>query len=154
MVEGGFNINSTSVQAWTAVLSAANRKRPVFMPRDSQLSGQERRAFVISRNPNPASGTATEDSRWLGYRELTADEIRQLAEATVRQVKTRGPFRSLGEFVNRRRSADVEMAKYGALQAALEDPKVSINRDYRGSSKEIVLANIAGTNYKFPAAAL
>jgi hypothetical protein len=154
MVDGGFNINSTSVPAWTAVLSAANRKRPVFMPRDSQLSGQSRGKFVVSRNPNPSTGSATEASRWLGYRELTEAEIRQLAEAVVRQVKKRGPFRSLGEFVNRRRSTDVEMAKYGALQAALEDPKVEINRDYRGADKELVLGDIAGTNYKFPAAAL
>lgn len=157
MVDGGFNINSTSVPAWTAVLSAANRKRPVFMPGDSQLSAQDRANYVVSRNPNPSTGTATEESRWLGYRELTADEIRQLAEAVVRQVKIRGPFRSLGDFVNRRLTDDtseVELAKYGALQAALEDPKVDINRDYRGGSKEITAADIAGTNYKFPAAAM
>lgn len=154
MVDGGFNINSTSVPAWTAVLSAANRKRPVFMNRDSQLSGQDRGDFVVSRNPNPSTGDATEASRWLGYRELDEDEIRQLAEAVVRQVKKRGPFRSLGEFVNRRRTTDEEMAKYGALQAALEDPEVDINRDYRGTANEITAADIAGANYKFPAAAL
>jgi hypothetical protein len=154
MVDGGFNINSTSVLAWTAVLSSANKKRPVFMPGDTRLAGQARGTFVVSRNPNPATGTATEESRWLGYRELTEAEIRQLAEAVVRQVKKRGPFRSLGEFVNRRRTDDVEMAKYGALQAALEDPKVEINRDYRGGTKEITADDIAGTRYKFPAAAL
>lgn len=154
MVDGGFNINSTSVPAWTAILSAANRKRPVFMIRDNQLAGQERGNYVVSRNPNPSNGSKTEESRWLGYRELTADEIHELAEAVVRQVKKRGPFRSLGEFVNRRRSNDVEMAKYGALQAALEDPKVGINRDYRGVSNEIMPGDIAGTNYRFPAAAL
>ena len=154
MVDGGFNINSTSVPAWTAVLSAANRKRPVFMSRDTQLSAQPRGKHVISRNPNPTTGNATEESRWLGYRELTEDEIRQLAEAVVRQVKKRGPFRSLGEFVNRRRTEDVEMAKYGALQAALEDPKVEINSNYRGSAKEITAGDIATAKYKFPAAAL
>ena len=154
MVDGGFNINSTSVPAWTAVLSAANRKRPVTMVRDSQLSGQIRGSYVVSRNPNPSTGNATEASRWLGYRELNEEEIRQLAEAVVRQVKKRGPFRSLGEFVNRRRSTDQEMAKYGALQAALDDPEVDINRDYRGSGKEISAADIAGASYKFPAAAL
>lgn len=154
MADGGFNINSTSVEAWTVVLAAANRKRPVFMPRDSRLIAQERGKHVVSRNPNPTTGTATEESRWLGYRELTDMEIRQLAEAMVRQVKTRGPFRSLGEFVNRRRSNDVEMAKYGALQAALEDPKVDINRDYRGGANELTAADIQKANYKFPEAAL
>lgn len=154
MVDGGFNINSTSVPAWTAVLSSANKKRPVFMPGDTKLEGQARGKYVVSRNPNPTTGNSTEESRWLGYRELTDAEIRQLAEAVVRQVKTRGPFRSLGEFVNRRRTSDLDMAKYGALQAALEDTSVDINRDYRGAAKEIVAADIATTDYKFPEAAL
>ncbi len=153
MVDGGFNINSTSVAAWTAVLSSTNRKRPVFMPGDSNLKSQDRGKYVVSRNPNPTIGTATEEARWLGYRELTEEEIRQLAEAVVRQVKKRGPFRSLGEFVNRRLTDDVELAKFGALQAALEDPKVDINRDYRGGNKEIKAGDIVGTNYKFPQAA-
>jgi hypothetical protein len=136
------------------VLSAANRKRPVLMPRDSRLNADSRRTHVISRNPNPSTGSATEDSRWLGFRELSDTEIRELAEAVVRQVKRRGPFRSLGEFVNRRRSEDVELARFGAIQAALEDPKVTINRDYRGAAREIDAASIAGTNYKFREAAL
>jgi hypothetical protein len=154
IVDGGFNINSVSVPAWTVMLSAANRKQAVLMPRDSQLSTRQPGAHVVSRNPNPAVGAATEESRWLGYRELRDEEIRQLAEAVVRQVKKRGPFRSLGEFVNRRRTDDAELAKYGALQAALEDPKVDINRDYRGAGKEISAGDIAGTGYKFPDAAM
>jgi hypothetical protein len=154
MVEGGFNVNSTSVEAWTAVLSAAHLKRRVTMPDNSSLSGQDRGQFVISRNPNPAVADDSEESRWLGYRELTGEEIRQLAEALVRQVKLRGPFRSLGEFVNRRRSNDEELALYGAVQAALEDPSVSINNGYRGGTKDITHQDIAGSNYEFPAAAM
>jgi hypothetical protein len=154
MVDGGFNINSISVPAWTVVLSAANRKQAVLMPGDSQLSTRQPGTHVVSRNPNPAVGGATEASRWLGYRELRDEETRQLAEAVVRQVKKRGPFRSLGEFVNRRRTEEVALAKSGALQAALDDPKVDINRDYRGGANEISAADIAGTSYKFPAAAL
>lgn len=154
IVDGGFNINSTSVEAWKVILSAANRKRGVILAGDKRLSNQDRRAHVISRNPNPTTNTATEQSRWLGYRELNDEEICQLAEAVVVQVKKRGPFRSIGEFVNRRRSTDVEMAKYGAIQAALDDPKVDINRDYRGGAKEIKAADIASANYKFKEAAL
>jgi hypothetical protein len=154
MVEGGFNINSTSVPAWTAVLSAANLKRPVNMPRGNTLLGRDRGNFVISRNPNPSVSDASEASRWLGYRELTEEEIHQLAEAVVRQVKQRGPFRSLGEFVNRRLSRDKDLALYGALQAALEDPAVDINRDYRGGNNEIKPSDISLANYRFPEAAL
>jgi hypothetical protein len=43
------------------------------------------------------------------------------------------------------------MALYGALQAALEDPMVDINKDYR--DKIITDADIPGTNYAFPEAA-
>jgi hypothetical protein len=157
IVEGGFNINSTSVEAWTAVLSAAKRKRPVTMPGGTSLRAEERGEHVISRNPNPLLADDSDDSRWLGYRELTDAQIRELAVAVVRQVKKRGPFRSLGEFVNRRLTyvtSDEQMALYGAIQAALEDPSVSINANYRGGNKEIRAMDIAGTNYNFPAAAL
>ncbi|PAW62783.1 MAG: hypothetical protein B9S37_00245 [Verrucomicrobiia bacterium Tous-C3TDCM] len=160
MVEGGFNINSTSEPAWRAMLAAAHLKRPVTM-NGNTLKAEKASKFLVNRHSAPlagaagnGSGTAEESNRWLGYRELTEEEMEQLAEAIVRQVKLRGPFRSLGEFVNRRRSSDTEMARYGALQAALEDPKVDINKNYRGSGNEISSANIAGTNYKFPAAAL
>jgi hypothetical protein len=43
----------------------------------------------------------------------------------------RGPFLSLGEFVNRRLVRDDELARCGALQAALDDPEVTINKDLR-----------------------
>jgi hypothetical protein len=154
LARGGFNINSTSVEAWTAVLSAAKRKRPVTMPGGSSLKAGDRGGHVISRNPNPPLADDSDDSRWLGYRELTDTQIRELAEAVVRQVKKRGPFRSLGEFVNRRLTTDKNLALYGAIQAALEDPAVSINADYRGGGKELTATDIAGTNYEFPEAAL
>jgi hypothetical protein len=44
------------------------------------------------------------------------------------------------------------MALYGALQAALEDPRVDINKDYR--DKTITTADLNGTNYVFREAAL
>ena len=156
MAEGGFNINSTSVEAWTAVLSAAKKKRPVAMPGGTSLKAEPPGGHVISRNPNPTAADVTEASRWLGYSELTDAQIRELAVAVVRQVKKRGPFRSLGEFVNRRLTSvtsEEDMALYGAIQAALEDPAVSINAAYRGAGKEIAAADIAGTNHPFPAAA-
>lgn len=159
MVDGGFNINSTSVPAWTILLASSHLKRPVIM--DSAGTGipaaQTNGNFVVTRFAMPIGGSAgqasTEEARWRGYRELTAAEIRQLAEAIVRQVKQRGPFRSLGEFINRRLADESdEKALYGALQAALEDPKVDINKDYR--AKTITAADIKDTNYAFRRAAL
>jgi truncated hemoglobin YjbI len=159
MASGGFNINSTSVPAWTVMLASAHLKRPVIMDSEGSAgpeAGSEGK-FVVSRFAMPIGGTpgqtSTEEARWRGYRELTQTEIRQLAEAIVRQVKQRGPFRSLGEFINRRLApASDDKALYGALQAALEDPKVDINKDYRDMT--ITDADISGTNYAFKNAAL
>jgi hypothetical protein len=50
---------------------------------------------------------------------LTPDEIHQLAVAITNEVKLRGPFISLADFVNRRLAED-ETGRMGALQAAIE----------------------------------
>lgn len=161
MTTGGFNVNSTSVPAWTAVLASAHLKRPVVINSRGSLVSRDKARFVVSRFSAPIGGPAdgsmaSEDARWLGYRELTEDEIRELATAIVRQVKKRGPFRSMGEFVNRRLSTDTDLALYGALQAALEDPTVSINKAYRDD--RITSADLSqrahSANYRFPEAAL
>jgi len=74
--------------------------------------------------------------QWTGFRELTEIEIEELANAMVAQVKLRGPFLSLSEFINRRldtNNAD-DMALKGALQAAIDDPAVSINGGFINNS--------------------
>ena len=163
MVTGGFNVNSTSVTAWTALLASSHLKRPVTLNAAGSLSAQDRARFVVSRFGTPIGkaadntpGGASEDNRWLGYRELTEYEVRELAEAIVKQVKTRGPFRSLGEFVNRRLTDDPELALYGALQAALEDPYVTINDNYRDDqiTENDLKVGRSSANYKFKEAAL
>lgn len=161
MATGGFNVNSTSVAAWTAMLASSHLKRPVTLDNRGTLRAQPQARYVVSRFSAPVGGSAdgkpaSENNRWLGYRELTEQEIRELAEAIVKQVKKRGPFRSLGEFVNRRLTTDRELALYGALQAALEDPAVSINAAYRNQSitkADLKKAKYAA-NYKFEEAAL
>ncbi|MCW1923166.1 hypothetical protein OKA05_11430 [Luteolibacter arcticus] len=161
MVDGGFNINSVSVEAWKSLLASAHRKRMGVM---ESMSGKPRVEppgnFVVSRFSMPnggsadaASGKAGEDLRWTGYRELDEDQIDALAKAIVRQVKARGPFRSLGEFINRRLGPENdERTLYGALQAALEDPDVDINEDF--SSSRITAADLEGTAYANPSAAM
>ena len=54
-----------------------------------------------------------------------------------RQVKKRGPFLSLEEFVNRQLSTDKELAARGALQAALDDPTVDVNKELKYISNEM-----------------
>ena len=69
---------------------------------------------------------------WNNYRELTDAEIDLLAAEVVREVRDRGPFMSLADFVNRRLldSADTNLRQHGlkgALQAAIDRSGINNN---------------------------
>jgi hypothetical protein len=71
----------------------------------------------------------------------------------VEQVKLRGPFLSLSEFVNRRLdSTNPTLSAKGALQAALDDTDVSINAGFRGRKRTFSAAEKAYVNATFPEA--
>jgi hypothetical protein len=114
MLEGAFNVNSARVEAWKALLGS------------SRLSGYGSGSnvpFPRVLDPPQAGWKNSDDAGaeelWAGYRELTPPEIDALARAIVDEVKTRGPFISLADFVNRRLAED-ETGRMGALQAAIE----------------------------------
>lgn len=143
-IEGGFNINSVSEEAWSHFLSGL-LSRPVLMMESNSGSepvkvlDAEKGKFLISRyslvNAPPAdrsTGKEADDRYWNGAREITVDQIRELSAAIVRQVKQRGPFLSLAEFVNRRIDRNPDLSLCGALQAALDDKEVTINEPLRG----------------------
>ncbi len=113
LVNGGFNVNSTSIQAWRALLYSHNGTPP------SGAAASEKHSF--SRFTQQSG---TPNSTWLGYRVLTDAQIDNLAANIVAQVKIRGPFLSLADFVNRplvdiASTTDDERLK-GTLQAALD----------------------------------
>jgi hypothetical protein len=114
MVDGAFNVNSTSVEAWKALLGST---------RKSGFGTDGNIPFPRVLDPQKGAwrngGTTDSDEVWAGYRELTPDEISRLAAAIVTEVKLRGPFLSLADFVNRRLAED-ETGRMGALQAAIE----------------------------------
>ena len=114
MVDGGFNVNSTRVEAWKALLGST---------RSAGFGTSGHVPFPRVLNPQQGAwknGDAADDERvWAGYRELTEAEIGKLAVAIVAQVKLRGPFISLADFVNRRLAED-DTGRMGALQAAIE----------------------------------
>lgn len=114
MVHGAFNVNSTSVEAWKALLGST---------RPSGYGTGDRVAFPrVLDAPGGAwkkGDPVDSDDMWAGHRELTPTEIDGLARAIVREVKKRGPFISLADFINRRLAED-ETGRMGALQAAIE----------------------------------
>lgn len=65
---------------------------------------------------SPPSGSA--DDNWNGFRTLSDDQIRTLAGNLVGKIRSRGPFLSLAEFVNRR-VENSELGLNGAIQAAI-----------------------------------
>lgn len=153
MVEGAFNVNSTSVEAWKVFLSSL-RGKPVARLDNAALSEHCADGVTVNGgtlgNATPVKGSQISKfneppEQWHGGRELSDAEIEELAKAIVVQVKQRGPFLSLSEFVNRRLENNSPLAVKGALQAALDDPSVSINANFRTTARmldsETVLAN-------------
>ena len=138
-VDGLFNVNSTSVEAWKAMLGSL-KGRPIIV-RDA--TGKESIAPAGTKTPviglhNPqdliADGSGNMDirdpSQWVGRRELNDAEIDELALALVAEIRKRGPFLSLADFVNRRVGSNKELARAGALQSALDSSGVGLNKAF------------------------
>ena len=153
-VNGQFNVNSTSVPAWTAVLrSLRNQQIPVLKPGATNAAlvpVSPAQTAVPRLLPSPEGALAPDASvahpdnkskALTGFTNLTDQQIDRLAAEIVKQVRLRGPFLSLSEFVNRQLMAPIDNAEdttlRGALQAALEvvqqqdvKEKVSTKRVY------------------------
>jgi type II secretory pathway pseudopilin PulG len=167
MVDGAFNINSTSVEAWKVFFSSLKGKPVAYIEKSTALTGADP-VLATSHTGTPIgqvglaggapfSGSPSNPStanQWTSWRELTDTEIDQLSVAMVKQVKLRGPFLSLSEFVNRRLDlANPELSVKGALQAALDDPAVSINEAFRAADRKFSTSEIASMSPSFPLAA-
>ncbi len=146
-VEGLFNVNSTSIQAWKAILAGLNSQAIITRSADGKLKilpGANIENVPVAAILSPldidvdqetSPGQTNSPGQWAGRRALTDAELQTLSEVLVREVRKRGPFLSLADFVNRRPGNDEKFAKQGALQAALEsttpatpgDPEVTIN---------------------------
>jgi len=113
VVDGAFNVNSTSVEAWTAVLSGL--RGASFEVDESTANSSDETPFPRFRDP-----VGTSNDNWHGYRALSDEDIAALATELVDEIRSRGPFQSLGEFVNRRVSQD-DLGLKGALQAAIDE---------------------------------
>jgi len=137
LLQGGFNVNSTSREAWKTVLAALrNKPTPVLDPAsdrfDPALEPNDDRtpasSFTLANGPavevgSPDRADLSTPEQWTGYLTLTDEQIDSLAENIVKEVRRRGPFLSLSDFINRRLtsdSSDTQLALHGALQAAIE----------------------------------
>ena len=128
MVKGAFNVNSTSVKAWAALLRA-NRNLALKDVSDNSQAGTGA-PFSSLKTPVTDSGS---DTGWDGFSRLTDDQIWDdnntpndltddsgLAVNIVDQVRARGPFMSISDFVNRQVSSNTALNASGAIQSALD----------------------------------
>jgi hypothetical protein len=171
-VEGMFNVNSTSVTAWRALLGhARNQKVPYIKDSGSSwsLDVSEKRDYAVSRfsvagdseaKSQGSSGAFPEAAEFAGYRILDAGMLDALAGEIVKQVRLRGPFLSLSEFVNRQLSSG-DLALAGAVQTALNEiAKSPSTNPYAGITSAISRSSSANpepsntSEYKFAAAAV
>ena len=104
-VPGQFNVNSTSVVAWRALLgNLRSTSVPFIKPGNSTVSvttavnNPLARMSIAHEGPVTSGGSS---GAVLGFAALTDAQLEKLAVEIVKQVKVRGPFLSLSEFVNR-----------------------------------------------------
>ncbi len=119
LVDGPFNVNSTSIEAWQALLASLNGQRMVW---SDPATGATSAVTIGSGFPHSGVVGGGADDAWCGYRELDDAQLHDLAADLVSRLRTHGPFHSLAEFVNRPLHAPAEEERWrGALQAALDD---------------------------------
>ncbi len=117
---GSFNVNSTSVEAWKALLTAF---RGLRFPNDDRTGDAITNAMPVAFTLDPVDGNIEftfEDKDdqaigaapsgvgrdytklFTGFRYLTDDMIEMLAKRIVDEIRLRGPFYSMSDFANRR----------------------------------------------------
>lgn len=144
MFDGGFNINSTSVVAWQAFLASTRARSITKLGKTGGRQGLElagtgtvfaRTETVLASAVDTASNEPA--STYCGFRDISDDQLAKLATAIVEQVRMRGPFLNLSEFINRRLCNDPALALSGALQSAI---------DASGLNDAVAAGGMAGTS--------
>lgn len=161
LMNGAFNINSTSVIAWKAMLGSVRDGQALvtlitkggknITPSSalSDLSAEKGTESRISRFRLPASeslthGGTAQDAYWMGAREYSDAQLQTLATKIVAQIQKRGPFFSMADFVNRRLGSTADdNCQRGALQQAIDDSNLNAS-----------LASTSNAGYDIPSAAV
>jgi type II secretory pathway pseudopilin PulG len=168
MIQGPFNVNSTNVSAWKAVLASLNRSDVTTLwAKNAELTTKATTkipVFGMSLHNGGGSSATTNSTQsddkktndWNGFRELTLEELDTLANKIVDQIRLRGPFLSMSEFVNRQIGTISDLSLSGALEKAIADS--GINKDFLSGAvtelKEEHFTNVALYNYKTPKATI
>ena len=147
-INGPFNVNSTDVDAWKAVLATSFGTDVMSVDSTSPIRVGKKAPFP--RNGLPATNKEFTDNSvdnsaknaMTNFRALDSQELEELALSMVENVKDRGPFYSLADFVNRTvemRSAEVRRMHqqrvydlsddFYAGDALSDASKINVNKD-------------------------
>lgn len=135
LVNGAHNINCTDKDAWKALLASSKYLKHRADGGSSDEAIFPRSLEQPANAATPPSGS-NEDS-FAGFRKLNDSELDAVATELARQVRIRGPFVSLSQFVNRSlvslTQANVNnpqmQGRSGAIQAALDLGGANISPD-------------------------
>ena len=142
VLDGAFNVNSTSKEAWKAVLAS-------FINVGNSVDGAVSMEASLQRMIEPIGSvfgggdTALTPNSYTGFRRLSEMELDLLAEEIVKVIRLRmaargsekdRPFLSLSEFINRRldsklRGDEALVRMKGALQAAIDESQLNGSMD-------------------------
>ncbi len=165
LLRGPFNVNSMSVQAWKAMLATLNKSQIVTLwQKSGKLENNLAKGTPIvgmsllngggsDSRLDPQKIDDQRTNEWNGCHELSDSQLEQLAKSIVEQVRLRGPFLSLSEFVNRQIGAESDLTRSGALDAAIAKSKV--NDTAFVTQVPITVADVSDPklyNYKTPTA--
>lgn len=130
LLAGAFNVNSTDVEAWKALLSHLRETKRMTTKGEVKSKHPYSRTFAPFEAEGPDAGPFS-SANYGGLPDLDDIEIAALAEAIVKEVKARGPFLSMADFVNHRLApnrADTTpdpVALSGVLDAAIAATSVN-----------------------------
>ena len=170
-VEGMFNINSVSLEAWKAILRQSRDLHVPYLAANGSTNAGNASSFAYPRTSiagdqgsdsgsNESNAAFPAAAEFSGYRVLTDVQIDALAEEIVKEIQKRGPFLSLAEFVNRQLSTTEDLAIASTIQKALDNlAAMGASPKNPFAAIQVAATEITGpppgnTDYKFPQAAL
>jgi len=152
LLNGAFNINSTSIAAWSALLSSLSGNSVTYLNNGSsspqtlaptQLQNPIFRFLSLVTADPSCPDSAPINTLWGGVHSLTNDQVTSLATKIVQQVKLRGPFLSMADFLNRRLDSNpaTGFGYMGALQAAIDSTTINHTISLSGTACGTVPTN-------------
>ncbi len=154
-INGPFNVNSTSVDAWKAILSTyygQSIEGYVGGTSDNRASAPFHRwqaPLDASKKATSNTNITQEETIFTGYRALSDAEIEELAVSIVEHIKDRGPFYSMADFVNRLAANYSAEEKFAYKNAQEEELLTLANQQERIKETDIAeLMKSGGETYR------